>query len=45
MSVVQHPYGERDALTKKEEMINTAKSSDDFKAITGFIGPLPLINP
>jgi secreted PhoX family phosphatase len=44
MSVVQHPFGEGDATTKEKDMPNKAKSQDDFKAYTGYIGPLPVIN-
>lgn len=44
MSVVQHPYGEGDALTKEEDMAKTAHSKDDLKAYTGYVGPLPVIN-
>ena len=43
MSVVQHPYGEGDALTKEEDMPAQAPSKDAMRAYTGFIGPLPVI--
>jgi len=44
MSVVQHPYGESDALHKSKEMAKKVRSNDDVKAYTGYIGPLPVIN-
>ncbi len=44
MSVVQHPYGEGDALTKEEDMASTANSPQELKAYTGYIGPFPVIN-
>ncbi len=36
MSVVQHPYGESDQ--------DKARSKDEKRAYTGYIGPLPVIN-
>jgi hypothetical protein len=44
MSVIQHPYGESDALHKKGAMKKLMKSPEDKKAYTGYIGPLPVIN-
>ncbi|HIP36363.1 MAG TPA: DUF839 domain-containing protein [Crocinitomix sp.] len=44
MSVVQHPYGESDALTSSENMAKKARNSNDVKAYTGYIGPFPVIN-
>ncbi len=44
MSVVQHPYGEGDALTKEKDMPSKAKNSNDMRAYTGYVGPLPVIN-
>jgi len=44
MSVVQHPYGEGDAMTKEDDMPNKAKSASDMRAYTGYIGPLPVIS-
>jgi len=44
MSVVQHPYGEGDALTKEEDMPNIANTKGEMMGYTGYIGPLPVIN-
>ena len=44
MSVVQHPYGEGDALTKEEDMAKTAKSPSELRAYTSYVGPLPVIS-
>lgn len=44
MAVIQHPYGEGDAITKEEDMPATAKSAGDMKAYTGYVGPLPVIS-
>ncbi|MEA3492087.1 MAG: DUF839 domain-containing protein [Campylobacterota bacterium] len=44
MSVVQHPYGESDALHKSKDMAKKVRNSYDVKAYTGYIGPLPVIN-
>ncbi|WP_024954182.1 PhoX family protein [Sulfurospirillum arcachonense] len=44
MSVVQHPYGEGDALTKEKDMPNIANSKGQMMGYTGYIGPLPVIN-
>lgn len=44
MSVVQHPYGEGDSLTKEEDMAKTAQSPGEMRAYTGYIGPLPVIS-
>lgn len=44
MSVVQHPYGESDALHKSKDMAKKVRNSNDVKAYTGYIGPLPVIN-
>ena len=44
MSVVQHPYGEGDALTSEENMPNKAQDSNQMRGYTGYIGPLPVIN-
>lgn len=43
MAVIQHPYGEGDAITKEEDMPANAKSAGDMKAYTGYVGPLPVI--
>ncbi len=43
MSVVQHPYGEGDAVTKEADMPKKAKNPNDMHAYTGYIGPLPVI--
>lgn len=45
MSVIQHPYGEEDGLNSKSEMKQLTKTKHDIQAVTGFIGPLPRINP
>jgi len=44
MSVVQHPYGEGDALTKEKDMPNMAQTSGQMMGYTGYVGPLPVIN-
>lgn len=44
MSVIQHPYGEGDATTKTKDMPSKAKTLDDIRAYTGYIGPLPVIS-
>ena len=44
MSVVQHPYGEGDAMTKEKDMPSKAYATSDMKAYTGYIGPLPVIS-
>ncbi|RXJ86315.1 PhoX family phosphatase [Arcobacter sp. CECT 8985] len=44
MAVIQHPYGEGDALTSETNMPKNANSVGDMKAYTGFIGPLPVIS-
>tara|TARA_R110002050_G_scaffold197325_4_gene332228 strand:- start:133 stop:1947 length:1815 start_codon:yes stop_codon:yes gene_type:complete len=44
MAVIQHPYGEGDAITKEEDMPSTAKSAGEMKAYTGYVGPLPVIS-
>lgn len=44
MTVIQHPYGEADALNNEENMIKKARNSEDVKAYTGYIGPLPVIS-
>ena len=44
MTVVQHPYGEGDALTKEEDMAGTAKNSGELRGYTGYVGPLPVIS-
>jgi uncharacterized protein len=43
MAVIQHPYGEGDAITKEKDMPANAKSAGDMKAYTGYVGPLPVI--
>lgn len=43
MSVVQHPYGEGDAITKEEDMPSKATNVMETRAYTGYIGPLPVI--
>ncbi len=43
MTVVQHPYGEGDALTKEEDMADTARNVGEMRAYTGYVGPLPVI--
>ena len=44
MTVVQHPYGEADALTSEEDMPGTAKNIGETRAYTGYVGPLPVIS-
>ncbi|HIP30574.1 MAG TPA: DUF839 domain-containing protein [Sulfurospirillum arcachonense] len=44
MSVVQHPYGEGDAMTKEKDMPSKANKIEDMRAYTGYIGPLPVIS-
>ena len=44
MSVVQHPYGEGDALTKEKDMPGVANTHDQMRGYTGYMGPLPVIN-
>lgn len=44
MSVVQHPYGEGDALTKEADMPKVAENKEDMRAYTGYIGPFPVIS-
>jgi len=44
MTVVQHPYGEGDALTKVEDMKSTMKNAGELRAYTGYVGPLPVIS-
>lgn len=44
MSVVQHPYGEGDALRNKKQMKKEARSASQIRAYTGYMGPLPVIN-
>jgi secreted PhoX family phosphatase len=44
MSVVQHPYGEGDALTKEEDMPKKANNVSELRAYTGYVGPLPVIS-
>lgn len=44
MSVVQHPYGEGDALRDKKKMKGEAKSALEMRAYTGYVGPLPVIS-
>ena len=44
MSVVQHPYGEGDALTKEKDMPSTAQNAGQMMGYTGYVGPLPVIN-
>ena len=44
MSVVQHPYGEGDALTKEKDMPKQANKVEDMRAYTGYVGPLPVIS-
>jgi hypothetical protein len=44
MSVIQHPYGEGDALTKEKDMPNMAKTAGQMMGYTGYVGPLPVIN-
>ncbi len=43
MSVVQHPFGEGDSVTKEADMPSKAKNPNDMHAYTGYIGPLPVI--
>ena len=43
MSVVQHPFGEGDAVTSEENMPKMAKNPNDKHAYTGYIGPLPVL--
>lgn len=43
MAVVQHPYGEGDAITK-EDMPSKANNADEMRAYTGYVGPLPVIS-
>ena len=43
MAVIQHPYGEGDALTKEEDMPSKAQNSNQMRAYTGYVGPLPVI--
>ncbi|WP_428026484.1 PhoX family protein [Arcobacter sp.] len=43
MTVVQHPYGEGDALTKEEDMPSKASDVRETRAYTGYFGPLPVI--
>jgi len=44
MTVVQHPYGEADALSNKEDMAKTARNAGEMRAYTGYVGPLPVIS-
>ena len=43
MAVIQHPYGEGDAVTKEKNMPSKANSSGEMRAYTGYVGPLPVI--
>lgn len=43
MTVIQHPYGEADALTKEEDMPSKASDVKETRAYTGYVGPLPVI--
>jgi len=43
MSVVQHPYTEGDAVYSSQKMPSLAKSKEERRAYTGYIGPLPVI--
>lgn len=44
MAVVQHPYGEEDAITKEEDMPKKANDIYEMRAYTGYVGPLPVIS-
>ncbi len=44
MTVVQHPYGEGDALTKEKDMLDKANNANETRAYTGYVGPLPVIS-
>lgn len=44
MTVVQHPYGEGDAVTSEENMPSTARNVGEMRAYTGYVGPLPVIS-
>lgn len=44
MTVVQHPYGEGDAVTSEDDMADTVRNAGEMRAYTGYVGPLPVIS-